>query len=221
VLCLDFANTLDSRPTDKPSELLEDYEDLMQWSVQSGAITRRIAKSLLSEAARRSRKAAAVLRRARALREAIFELCSASAHRASPPVAALAVLNDFLPAAFEQARLVHNQSEYRWEWQDENALDCMLRPVVRSAAELLTSERLDRVRVCAADNCDWLFLDQVWNEQTGESVREELLSHYFTVTDLFRLIEHAVRQGVDKLDVQYHPTLGHPTATLIDYPADE
>ncbi|HJS75729.1 MAG TPA: CGNR zinc finger domain-containing protein, partial [Vicinamibacteria bacterium] len=33
-------------------------------------------------------------------------------------------------------------------------------PVARSAVELLASESLDRVRVCGAGNCDWLFLDE-------------------------------------------------------------
>jgi predicted RNA-binding Zn ribbon-like protein len=39
----------------------------------------------------------------------------------------------------------------------------MLWPVVRSAAELLTSDELGRVRECAADNCAWLFLDRSKN----------------------------------------------------------
>jgi predicted RNA-binding Zn ribbon-like protein len=35
----------------------------------------------------------------------------------------------------------------------------MLWPVVRSAADLLTSERVVRVRECAAEDCAWLFVD--------------------------------------------------------------
>jgi predicted RNA-binding Zn ribbon-like protein len=36
----------------------------------------------------------------------------------------------------------------------------MLGPVLRSAVELLTSDELHRVRVCAAPDCDWLFMDE-------------------------------------------------------------
>jgi predicted RNA-binding Zn ribbon-like protein len=39
----------------------------------------------------------------------------------------------------------------------------MLWPVLRSAAELLTSDRMDRVRLCSAEDCDWLFLDSSRN----------------------------------------------------------
>jgi predicted RNA-binding Zn ribbon-like protein len=31
--------------------------------------------------------------------------------------------------------------------------------LARSAAELLTSEQLSRVRVCASETCGWLFID--------------------------------------------------------------
>jgi predicted RNA-binding Zn ribbon-like protein len=34
-----------------------------------------------------------------------------------------------------------------------------LRPIARSAAELLTSETLSRVRECGGATCTWLFLD--------------------------------------------------------------
>ena len=38
-----------------------------------------------------------------------------------------------------------------------------LRPIVRSAAELLVSDQLDRVRECDGARCTWLFLDQSRN----------------------------------------------------------
>ena len=37
--------------------------------------------------------------------------------------------------------------------------DRMLWPVTRSAAELLVSGELSRVRTCANDTCGWLFMD--------------------------------------------------------------
>jgi predicted RNA-binding Zn ribbon-like protein len=39
----------------------------------------------------------------------------------------------------------------------------MLWPIVRSAAELLTSEDLGRVRRCGREGCDWLFVDSSKN----------------------------------------------------------
>ena len=42
---------------------------------------------------------------------------------------------------------------------DEDALECMLCPVVRDAADLLTSRELERVGRCADERCGWLFVD--------------------------------------------------------------
>lgn len=162
-VCLDFANTVDSRPTAEPRELLGDYDDLVRWSVQSEVLTSSQARRLVAEAGRRGGQAASVLRRARELREAIFEIFSAIARETPPPEDALRVLNRRLPAAFERLRLDADGAGFRWGWEDDDALDRMLWPVVRSAAELLTSDDLDRVRECAADNCAWLFLDRSKN----------------------------------------------------------
>jgi predicted RNA-binding Zn ribbon-like protein len=35
----------------------------------------------------------------------------------------------------------------------------MLAPIVKSAADLLLSDMLDRVKQCEGDPCGWLFLD--------------------------------------------------------------
>lgn len=103
-------------------------------------------------------------RRARTLRETIFGVFSAAARRAAPSPAALGVLNEHL-RVLGHLRLARGGSAYRWFWEDEggDVLDRPLWPVVRSAAELLTSDRLDRVRRCSADECDWLFLDRSKN----------------------------------------------------------
>ena len=65
--------------------------------------------------------------------------------------------------AMGHLRVGWEEGLFRWSWAEEEALDCMLWPVVRSAAELLNSDLLSRVRVCPADDCAWLFLDQSRN----------------------------------------------------------
>jgi predicted RNA-binding Zn ribbon-like protein len=162
-LCLDFANTLDSRPTDEPRDLLDSYEALLRWSLQAKALDDPWLARLRELATRRQRQAMAVLGRARALREAIFEVFAASSRGLETPHRALHVLDGSLKEALRHRRLVAADASYRWAWEDEEALERMLWPVAVSAAELLTSDRLDRVRVCAARDCDWLFLDQSRN----------------------------------------------------------
>ena len=159
-LCLDFANTLDNRPTERPRELLGSYSDLLSWSVQAGALQAPGARRLARLAARRAPEAERVLARAREVREAIFGVFSDLDASRRPRNRALTVLEAALPGALSRLRLVPAKGRFDWGWSQEGgALDAMLWPVIRSAADLLTSQELERVRECAADNCAWLFID--------------------------------------------------------------
>jgi predicted RNA-binding Zn ribbon-like protein len=162
-VCLDFANTVDSRPTPEPVELLNSYGDLLSWSLQKEVITPDLAEMLWEDASAHPRKADATLAQAVALREALFGVFSASARGTSPPLGALELLNRLLPPALGHLRLALNDSRYRLTWEEDAAMDRMLWPILRSAADLLTSDRLARVRICSAEDCDWLFLDQSKN----------------------------------------------------------
>jgi predicted RNA-binding Zn ribbon-like protein len=63
-------------------------------------------------------------------------------------------------------RIVAEASGYALQWQsDRDALDAPLAPILRSAAELLSSAELAKVRECAAEGCAWLFLDNSRNKQ--------------------------------------------------------
>ncbi len=153
-LCLDFVNTVDNRPTDRVQELLQTYADLALWSRQSGILSPREERLLLGRARRAPDEAFKVLKRARFFREALFAVFS----RDNPE--ALDDLRKALPTVYRHPAL-RSGLGYELAWEDDpKALDRMLGPVLRSAVELLTSKELDRVRVCGADNCDWLFLDE-------------------------------------------------------------
>jgi predicted RNA-binding Zn ribbon-like protein len=183
-LCLDFTNTVDWRPSPRRRELLNSYEDLISWSEQAGALGGKEARRLRRRAAAQKGRAASVLRRARHLREAIFGVFVAAASDARPPAEALALINEALPGALGRLRLSGGAEGVGWTWTDEPALDRMLWPVLRSAADLLTSGDLDRVRVCAADKCDWLFLDKSrnrsrrWCDMTVCGNRDKVRRHY-------------------------------------------
>ncbi|MFN8485881.1 MAG: ABATE domain-containing protein [Anaerolineae bacterium] len=164
-LCLDFTNTASGRDRNDPhsprtNESLKSYAHLLAWSEQAGALTAPVAAALRSAAARRPADAATVLAHAIALREAMYRVFSADAAGAAPNAADLATLNEALGAALANARLVATDAGFVWGWADtEEALDRMLWPVARSAAELLTSARVARVHECEGDTCTWLFVD--------------------------------------------------------------
>ncbi len=163
-LCLDFANTADWHAGPQPEERLTSYEALVAWSERAGILSGDEAERLLGEAERRPQEAEAVLRRAVSLREAIYRLFAALAHGRPVDEADLAELNAALAAALPGLRVVQEGGNFAWAWAAASGdLERMLWPVVRSAADLLTSADLARVRQCAGDPCGWLFIDSSRN----------------------------------------------------------
>lgn len=159
-LCLDFSNTTSERHSGHPREQILTYLDLVEWARQAELLTGDEARSLELEAARRPHEAVEVLDRALRLRETIYRIFSAVARRQQPEAADLAELNHALSVALAQLRLVASPTGYTWGWSGaERAMDRMLWPVARSAAELLVSDRLERLRECALSICTWQFLD--------------------------------------------------------------
>ena len=159
-LCLDFANTVGSHAGEHPNEYLRSYRDLVAWSRHAGILTDAEERCLLAAGEALPDEAGVVLERAVALREAIYRIFSAVAAARAPDDADLETLNVALARALAHARIVPAGDGFAWAWRDEQgALDQMLWPVARSAADLLTGGDLDRMRECANDTCGWLFLD--------------------------------------------------------------
>ena len=172
VLCLDFVNTVRGRisdPADRGArdyaerivgERLTSYDALLRWAAFAELLTSRELKLLAGEADRRPARSATVLRRALALRAAMYRLFKGSVAAWTAHPDDLAAINRELQIARAHQRLVASPRGFVLEDGDTaSALDRMLWPVVRSAAELVTSPRLERVGQCPGDECGWLFLD--------------------------------------------------------------
>lgn len=164
-LCLDFANTVGGRESGAASaqvvsDKLNDYSDLVAWSRHAGILAEDEARALLREGERRGADAAAALERAVALREAIYRICKATLSGERLKTADLETLNAELLEARSHERLVCAADSFTWEWVDaKKALDRMLWPIARSAAEILTTGDLSRLRECGGAGCGWLFED--------------------------------------------------------------
>jgi predicted RNA-binding Zn ribbon-like protein len=111
-----------------------------------------------------------MLSRAVALREAIHRTLSAAIAGEPQDEGALSTLNCELSGALSRLRVAPAAGgAYIWSWDrggdDGNGppLDRPLCPVARSAAELLTSPNLGRIKVCAGEGCGWMFLDESRN----------------------------------------------------------
>jgi len=164
-LCLDFANTVGGTRAGAAREYLHSYADFLCWCREAGLVSASGAGAMRQKATRRSTDAAGVFQRALALREAIYRIFSSLAWQGAPDEADLEPLNEELCKAHVRLRVVSRKRGFGWEWaQGDAALDGPLGPIARSAADLLTSrELLARVRQCAGDGCDWLFMDSTRN----------------------------------------------------------
>ena len=162
--CLDFANTSSGRGTPLLLEHLYTYDLLLVWCGHAGLLSATTRSSLKRLAAAQPAAAARVLRRAIALREAIHTAGAALARGRQPPSSAVAVINRELALAMARARLRPADGVFVMDWAGKPpALDQVLRPLVRSAAELLLAPTGGRIKQCPGHGCGWVFLDQTKN----------------------------------------------------------
>jgi predicted RNA-binding Zn ribbon-like protein len=185
-LCLDFANTAEWHLSEHPTERLTSYADLIAWARAISLLPDRAAQQLLRTADQHPTEAARVLDRAVALREAIYHIFVAVAAGKSPSAEDQATLNTELSRSMSKSRLVWNKATFDWGRQGEDGdLDQMLWWVLQSATNLLTSEDIQRVGVCADDRgCGWLFYDtsrnrtRQWCSMRGCGNRAKAKRHY-------------------------------------------
>jgi len=158
-LCLDFCNTTRDRTGD-PEERLLDYNELAGWGWRAGILNAEEAARLRRTARRNPTEAVVVLERALVLREALHAIFLAGHAGRRPRPNHLETLNGELGRALARSQVVAAEGAFTWVWAEGGrALDSMLWPIARSAADLLTSGELEAVRQCSGRSCGWLFLD--------------------------------------------------------------
>jgi predicted RNA-binding Zn ribbon-like protein len=157
---LDFVNTVDWTEAGPVDERLADYDALARWSVEAGVLSRSAGDRQRRAAAARPREARAALAEAIRARETLHEVFGAVATGRRPGTA-LRELNALVSEAMGRLTL---SDTLHWEWRGSgDRLDAMLWPVIRSAAELLTSSEAGQIRVCGGPSCGWMFVDRSRN----------------------------------------------------------
>ena len=157
---LDFVNTADWTDAGRVDERLTDYDALARWSVEAGVLPRSAGQRLGRSAAARPREARATLAEAIRTREILHDVFTDVA-AGKRPGKALRELNALVSEAMGRLEL---SDALRWEWRgSDERLDAMLWPVIRSAADLLTSGEVGQIRVCGGPACGWMFVDRSRN----------------------------------------------------------
>ncbi len=178
MLCVAFTNTAGAKP-ENAQQAVTSYDELLTWGQQTGLLSTTDAERLRRRAAKEPETAEAVFVRARKLRIALGRIFNAAILKKEMPDDSLQVLNDGLPEALPNLRLVPGEDGLTCDWVgDEDALDRMLWGVFYSAMELLASPGGRHVRQCAAEGCLTYFVTRsvssrrIWCEKAcGQRVR--------------------------------------------------
>ena len=184
-LSLDFVNTIDPRHGDSAHDYLTSYAALVSWSKYIDLLPVDRTDQLLRAAEQRPAIANAAFHRALGLREALYAIFSASIQAQQPSTEDMNILNGVLREGMARASVHVTQQGFAWTWEAESALDSLLWPIARSAAELLSSDEVQQVRECPGDDgCGWLFIDtsrnhrRRWCSMNGCGNRAKARRHY-------------------------------------------
>jgi predicted RNA-binding Zn ribbon-like protein len=160
-LCLDFANTVNSRLRTEHDYLLQ-YSDLVEWAARLDIIPAPQSTQLQKRARQNLHEAENALLAARTLRELLYRLFSNAANGSAPEKKDLEVFSVFYGESIARGRFVKRETHYATTWNFDEALESVLWPIIHSAGELLLSDELGHVKECPG--CGWLFLDTSKNQ---------------------------------------------------------
>jgi predicted RNA-binding Zn ribbon-like protein len=156
---LDFVNTVTGRDQ-SPRDWLDSYAGLLEWAAFVHLLPKRMLRALAKKARKEPRAAAIALARAKALREALFELVTRIMSRRAPTKNALALLREYWITGIKAHALRFGDGRVLVDLRDD-ALDFDL--IASMVAYRMVQQVLplpkDRLRICQGPNCSWVFID--------------------------------------------------------------
>lgn len=152
-LCLDYANSVDWSPDDEhvypeQTDVLRAQDVLSLWGRRLGLLSGDAEAAGVAE-----------LRRARALRDAVYRLFSAISRAQQPAGKDLDVLMSNYVEAVREASLSAGENFYKLDWNARNPRTIRYAVATDAIALLQDSGRLKRVSRCPGRDCGWLFLN--------------------------------------------------------------
>jgi predicted RNA-binding Zn ribbon-like protein len=171
-LALDFVNTVDWGEGELVHERLVDFAALTRWAAGAGVLQAQPAGALRRWASAHATAAAAVHREALRLRDTLQRLFAGMVHArpgAPPPEAPFQELRLAVDEALSRRTLMRTSpkatgTSAAWAWRGwGEEPGCLRWAMAWSAAELLASPEVERLRKCAGPVCGWLYLDHSRN----------------------------------------------------------
>jgi len=156
---LEFANTVDSRRGRWGPDLLRSYVDVIVLAQRTRLIDYAQACEFSEISSGDPRSAAAALKQAVNLREAIYAIFLAEDAGQSYPPGAFNIVHISARKARSRQVLTERNGGFRWV-QSVTRLTDITGLFAEAAADMIVCRGERRpVRECKGDNCGWLFLD--------------------------------------------------------------
>lgn len=158
--CIEFTHTSGWESRDRADDELATFPGLVSWCVGRGILNEAMADQFLAQAEKRPAQAAAALEEARSLRVLLYRVFKGLGLGHPPVQSELDQLNGYMQRHATARRLVRDDSGVLWRWVlDPLRPEQLVGPVIESAADLLTTQDIHRVRFCEGDDCGWVFFD--------------------------------------------------------------
>jgi predicted RNA-binding Zn ribbon-like protein len=160
ILCLDIVNTVDNRKKEMLHDYLHSFKDLLQWYGHTGGLSPKIINTLERLAKDYPQKAMVVFEKSIALRELLHRLFIAAIANKPPAATDQLQFNTYIAEAYANIEISWKGGARQLQF-NAPALEQVYWWLVKSAVELLTTDKADTIKECPA--CGWLFLDKSRN----------------------------------------------------------
>ena len=163
-LSLDFVNTVGYISSENPTENLNSFSDLIEWSKQGKLISDDEAIVIFTKAKENILESERVFRRVLRLRKSVYDIFRSVISGEEIFDKDLTVFNRELSLAMSKAEIFCREGELIWDWKNDG-IERILFLITRVAAQLLTSSDLEKLKCCSGENCGWLFYDTSKNKR--------------------------------------------------------
>lgn len=158
VLCLDFVNTVPDRKDGSSRDLLQSFNDLIYWARKAKAINASAFSLLEKAGVVRERSAREYFAQSLQLRDLVYQLFYPLSQGNKVKSADLDAFNATMSRYVAHLVVVPDAGGFAQQWAYEaDHFQRITAPVVKSAQDLLLSDKLHRIKECPS--CGWLFLD--------------------------------------------------------------
>ena len=157
---LDFVNTVTARDA-QPRDWLDGYAKLLEWADHAELLPDKTLRTLAQRAKADPAAARKALARAKALREAMYEILEALVWNRVPGGDSLALLRKhWLAGASAHHFHIHEGRLARHIPGDTADFDQIAAIVAWRMVEHVLPMPSERLRLCAGPECSWLFVDR-------------------------------------------------------------